>query len=412
MAICTSMDMDLQSVPKKINLDYTDQVSYLSGIHRSGWPYVLEQLYKVNNPDGVLCDTNVDRTFHWKGGQTVYEQPWIGFVHHTFDTEFSDYNNVNLLKNERFLASLAHCKGLFVFDFVQRLIWENTLSMMGYTIPVENLVHPTRTPVTPDLFFSMDRFVRNPFKKVVQIGAWLRDNYAIYRLNDGKLGQPGLPLMGHPHTMQKAALRGPRMDHYFKPLNFFRIFTKYELRKDKSQQLFEVEPNVTRIVSVEGRIPVQRRISDIQDEDVGMCGSLMCRDSDYSLNKYVLGSIKLLKDVDDTVLLIPTLTDYEYDALLTQNIVFLKLVDAAAVNTLIECVIRNTPILVNRLPATMDLLGLEYPFFYDDLEQIPEMLTLTRVEEAHLYLRQMDKTKLSGEYFLQSFVDSQIYATL
>ncbi len=397
--------------PKKINLDFVDQVSYLSGMHRSGWPYVLQQLYKLNNTDAetIWCDTYVDRTFHWsKNAQVPYERPWIGFVHHTFDTEFSDYNNVNLLQNEKFLASLTHCKGLFVFDYVQKIIWDDVFSSFGYNVPVNTLVHPTKTPPA-EMFFDMNKFHKNSYKKLVQIGAWLRDNYAIYRLNDGK---PKIPLGTEWETIQKAAVKGPKMDHYFKPLNFYRILTRYEWKADKKRPIFDLDPNVTRIVSVDGALPVQKRISDAQDDEGGMCGSIMCRDSDYSLNKYVLGAINLIKEVDNSVVLFPTLSDSEYDKLLAENIVFLKLVDAAAVNTLLECIVRNTPVVVNRLPATMTLLGEDYPLFFNEMSEVPALLSRQQITDAHMYLRQMDKTNLTGEYFLESFVNSEIYQSL
>ena len=93
-----------------------DQISYLQGLHRSGWPYVLRQLVKLQSDDGIWCDTYVDRTFHWARPSLIpYTRPWIGFIHHTFNTEFSDYNNVKLLENENFITSLQECKGLFLF---------------------------------------------------------------------------------------------------------------------------------------------------------------------------------------------------------------------------------------------------------------------------------------------------------
>ena len=52
-----------------------------------------------------------------------------------------------------------------------------------------------------------------------------------------------------------------------------------------------------------------------------------------------------------TTTAITRLSDDDYDALLTRNIVFLKLVDCSAVNTVIECIERNTVIIVNRHPA-------------------------------------------------------------
>ena len=55
------------------------------------------------------------------------------------------------------------------------------------------------------------------------------------------------------------------------------------------------------------------------------------------------------------------LSDSAYDELLSENVVFLNLIDASAVNTVIECIVRNTPLIINRLPAIVEILGEDYP---------------------------------------------------
>ena len=58
-----------------------------------------------------------------------------------------------------------------------------------------------------------------------------------------------------------------------------------------------------------------------------------------------------------------------YDDLLCSAIVFNDLYDSNANNVVIECIARNTPILVNRAPAIIEYLGEEYPFYYSSLEE-------------------------------------------
>lgn len=63
-----------------------------------------------------------------------------------------------------------------------------------------------------------------------------------------------------------------------------------------------------------------------------------------------------------------TKTFEEYDELLTKNIVFIDLFDAASNNTIVECIIRNTPIIVNKVGGVSEYLGNNYPLYFDDIK--------------------------------------------
>jgi len=89
-----------------------------------------------------------------------------------------------------------------------------------------------------------------------------------------------------------------------------------------------------------------------------------------------------------------------YDALLTMNLVFLNLVDGSAINTLLECVVRCTPVIVNRHPAVVEVLGEDYPLYYtippgcsQPSPSVHQLLSRPEaVWEAHRYLCRLDKT--------------------
>ena len=91
----------------------------------------------------------------------------------------------------------------------------------------------------------------------------------------------------------------------------------------------------------------------------------------------------------------------EYDQLLSENIVFLDLLDCAACNTLIECIVRNTPILINKLPAVVEYLGEEYPLYYTSLNEAESLLQDEIIQKAHLYLTRLDKSFLQIDTFLR-----------
>ena len=102
-----------------------------------------------------------------------------------------------------------------------------------------------------------------------------------------------------------------------------------------------------------------------------------------------------------SVELVTTLGNDEYDRLLSENIVFIKLVDASAVNTVIEAIVRNTPLLVNRIEPVVEYLGKDYPFYYDDLDEAcRKASSMDTIIHTYRYLKTMDKTAFTAGRFL------------
>ena len=126
----------------------------------------------------------------------------------------------------------------------------------------------------------------------------------------------------------------------------------------------------------------------------------MCRD---------LNNQKIILNKDVTH--IHFLENNEFDNLLSENIVFIRLEDASAVNTVIECIVRNTPIIVNRLPALEEVLGKKYPLFYNSINDVKNLLTMKNIEKAFDYLKNLNKTELKLETFINKFTNivNQIY---
>lgn len=102
---------------------------------------------------------------------------------------------------------------------------------------------------------------------------------------------------------------------------------------------------------------------------------------------------------------IPRLSDAEYDHLLSRNIVFLEPLDASANNAVVECIVRNTPIVVNRHPAVEEYLGRDYPLFYERFHQAGELLTDEHILAAHRFLLSMDKARFQGKYFARELAE-------
>jgi hypothetical protein len=100
-----------------------------------------------------------------------------------------------------------------------------------------------------------------------------------------------------------------------------------------------------------------------------------------------------------------TNTFEEYDDLLSENIVFIDLFDAGANTVILECIIRNTPVIVNKLPPVVEYLGDNYPLYFDNLNDVPSLLTNEKLLDAHNYLCKMNKEELSIHYFTKQIIN-------
>lgn len=104
----------------------------------------------------------------------------------------------------------------------------------------------------------------------------------------------------------------------------------------------------------------------------------------------------------------------DYDELLSKNILFVDLYDASANNCIIECMVRATPVLVNPLPAVVEYLGLEYPFYFSNLADASKKLrNHDLIKAAHEYLTKSEITeKVTSEYFLKTIREGGIWKSL
>ena len=319
----------------------------------------------------------------------------MGFIHHTFDTTFSEYNNQNLLDCPEFIRSLSCCRCLFVLSKHMRTRFEKELRQRDINVPVYALVHPTEKDNV--LNFTMQRFAENNDKKVVHVGGWLRNIYSFYQLslpitcnyikhttmyNSNTFVNYICKVFSHKtiisDSIRKVALKGKTMNNYYpdENLNINNLFTPLCTINNKN----------------------------------------CCQNSGEMKNNWYRHLIDDIKHIKTSVAIIDNLDNNDYDKILSENIVFVNLVDAAAVNTVIECVMRSTPIIVNRHPAVVELLGSQYPLFYgDDNGKTTNMFDLNKqvvsimenpnsITDAHHYLENMDKSELCIESFVNKLI--------
>lgn len=357
------------------NMSYITQTDF-AGVHRSGWSFVTQGLMHLNSSSdsAVLLDTYVDRTFHWAQDLLEfkkiipYTKPWVGFIHHTFLDDYTPYSATKLFQNPLFIASLKSCRGLFTLSQYLADQVTRRLRELGFGhIAVDHLTHPTEIVSKR---FEMTKFLNNRDRSIIQIGGWMRNPWGIYDLD-----------IDEHFRLQKAVLVGKHMQSYVKPKDFKKQLAAFIATVDNNSN------GCTTAVS--GQLV-------ISDTAVTTKNST----KNVFLKKFYQDIAAKL----DSVITIPEKTDDDYDELLTQNIVFLNLYDASAVNTIIECAVRETPILVNRLPSVEEILGKGYPLFYKTIDEAQLLLVNSqKIREATEYLKRMDKTKFQIRYFLNDF---------
>lgn len=351
----------------RFNICYINQLSInpnqRTSVHRSGLDYIVKNILESgmnDNNASTLFDFSVDRTFGWKCNELYeigilpYKKDWIGIIHHT-DLKTYRYNLSELLDNNTFIESLNCCKLLIVLSDNLRYILTEKLKKRNIKIPaIISLTHPTEFI---DNTFHIKNFISNKNKKLLHIGAWLRDMSAIYNLH----------LYNNENKIEKYIIEGLAMENYFM----------------QQPNEYIICPSV-------------------------ICSPNICCSSDNGDNSGKMSvdhAINNLNDNYKSVKRIKYVDNLTYDALLSENIVFIKLLDAAAVNTVIECCVRNTPIVINRLPAIVEILGESYPLYYKDLTEAALLISdINKIHAAFIYLSAMEKKKLSIDYFIESLI--------
>jgi polysaccharide pyruvyl transferase WcaK-like protein len=383
-------DFKLKYKFPKINLNYIKQDSF-QGLHRAGWQYSIGPLYCYSDEHGVFLDTYGDRTFGWardvlcNAGVLPYTNYWVAFFHHTFDEEFSDNNCTEIFKSNVFRASLKMCKGIYCLTEYLAQLFRIKLKEIGFgDIPVNSLHHPT---VFVSHLFDYQKFIDNTDRKLINVGSWYRNPVSIYRL-----GEKENKLVSY-HT-----LKGKRMESNFCPDSL--------LVTIKDSKLYS-NTNIWARYYIKY---INSQCDDYSKQQFDLLMNILSEKSTVDLRSF--NSQDLLKDFLDRINIMPGVSNEDFDKLFVENIIFLDLVDASTVNTILEVIVRKTPIVVNRIPPTVELLGESYPLFYDNIDEINDLINLERIKEAHEYMKQLDDNIYRIDHFVESFIQSKIYQNL
>ena len=323
-------------------------------LHVSGWDFVVKNIAQIlkdvgesTRRDGTtgvdIVDTYMDKTFLWnrefyaEKGVIPYTKPFIGFVHHTLCDFINEYNCTEMVKQKEFLDSMPHCKGIIVLTkYLQRKLTDLLADTGIVGVPVIHMDHPTEFVGT---MFSPEAFVANEEHTLAQIGSWLRDVSAISRVE-----------VPESTKWTKVLVQNVNSDNYVLQDNFL---------DDLAMSFNDDKRKKTKHTS-----------HDICKWDTS--------------NVYTKFLFENLVKQSESYSVVGPLDNCDYNNLLVSNVVFLNLIDASACNTLIECVVRGTPVIVNKIEPVVELLGADYPLYYTQMYQVSQILLNTsKILRAH-----------------------------
>lgn len=94
----------------------------------------------------------------------------------------------------------------------------------------------------------------------------------------------------------------------------------------------------------------------------------------------------------------------EYNSIIKNNIVYVHAIDASANNSVLEMMVRNIPIFVNKHPAIEEYLGSHYPGYFQSISHLQYIINDRNVlndimSRSHMYLKSLDKYDISHDSF-------------
>lgn len=125
-------------------------------------------------------------------------------------------------------------------------------------------------------------------------------------------------------------------------------------------------------------------------------------------------NLTFINEYYNNTYLVNHLSNEDYDNAYIENITFVHLYDASANNAVIEAIARATPLLINPLPAVVEYLGEDYPFYFNTLEEAAsKAMDMELILKTNNYLKNSPmREKITGDYFYNSIKNSEVYKSL
>lgn len=155
-----------------------------------------------------------------------------------------------------------------------------------------------------------------------------------------------------------------------------------------------------------------KRLHTFYDLDAGRFKKWLLAPMDKPVYRKYLQCELALARTQDGVTRLERVSRSDYEELLSSNPVFLDFYDLSASNTLTECIVRNTPMLIRRHPAAVEVLGADYPLFFESLEEASALLCESQLLAAHEHLAGIDNNAFYHDAFVERLAASEIYRCL
>ena len=103
------------------------------------------------------------------------------------------------------------------------------------------------------------------------------------------------------------------------------------------------------------------------------------------------------------ITVVKELNNNDYAKIFTNSCMYLDLEDATANNVILECIKFNTPIIIRKIPAVIEYLGINYPLYFENEKELNMLVSndylSNRIKEANIYLQNMDKSHILCDTF-------------
>jgi len=145
-----------------------DRPTTCTGIHRSGWPYIMHTIKQYANGGGILFDDFVEHSFVYQSNKP-HREPWVGVFHHpaTIGSPLLGDTSRNMLRHtmQKAKPSLRYLKGVIVLaESSVKVVRQFTKA------PILVVKHPTGVPTQYWKFAPL----------AWQVGFFLRDTRFIF----------------------------------------------------------------------------------------------------------------------------------------------------------------------------------------------------------------------------------------